>query len=366
MQQAGKERSVTSNVRKGKRERLRCRRRTFRNGLLLVLCLSMAGCLPLTCRRTESRALTPADSLSRQIAEALTPDTLRLAWAASGRDTLTLAYPRTVQFGPEGRLYVSDAERNSLFVFAEEGTLVEEVTWEGAAVPYLIGSRGDTLVVFSPEAHHIDFVVDGRQVGRAPTPADLPRGPLQYAAATGDALYVKVLAKDFEGYLVRLDEAGDEQARVPLPQPYWRYAGLLRAWGDTLLSLSGYRPVVDVMAPGTTTLDTLALVGFDSPMLARSYQFMLGDEHEAPLLSTAAAPAGDRLFVLNLRPGWLQIDVYSREGRLQHVLIQENPGFNKQFYPMDLAVEQDAEGGYRLAVVTVEPAPEVRLYRWAE
>ena len=329
---------------------------------LAVLLVTLAGCLPLTCRRTESRAIAPADSVSRQIAEAMTPDTLRLAWRAAGPEEIPLEYPRTVRFGKDGRLYVSDAQRNSLFVFEADGDFVEEVAWEGLDVPYLIGVRGDTLLVFNPQAHRIDFVVGGTPVQRVATPEDLPPQPFQYAAATDAALYVKVIAEGAEGYLVRLGDEGVERTRVPLPGPYWRHAGLLRAWGDTLLSLSGYRPVVDVLPPARAAVDTLALVGFDSPMLARSYRFMRGDADAPPLLSTAAAPAGNRLFVLNLRPGWLRIDVFGRDGRLEEILVQEDPGYNKEFYPMDLAVQEDGRG-VRIAVVTVEPVPEVRLYR---
>lgn len=334
-----------------------------RNVVYVFLLLTLAGCLPSSCRRVDSRAVAPADSLSRQVAEQLTPDTLQLVWSAAGPAEAAMAYPRTVQFGPDDWLYVSDAQRNSVFAFAKDGTWLEEITWDSVAVPYLAGLRGDTLVVFNPEQRRLDFVQDGRSVRHLRTPAEVPRGPLHYAAATDSALYYKVVGEDFEGYLARLDEQGGVAERFPLPGPAWRHAGLLRTWGDSLLSLSGFLPSVDVLAPDGQ-LDSLALVGFDSPMLARRYSFLQGDTHESPLLSPAAAGAGDWLFVLNLRPGWLRIDVYDRAGHLQHILTEADPGYNKQFYPIDLAVQQATTGAFDIAVVLVEPVQELRRYRW--
>ena len=331
----------------------------------LILVLTLAGCLPSSCRRVESRAISPADSLSRQIAARMTPDTLALAWQESGPDDGALEYPRTVRFGPDGRLFVSDVERNSVYLFTAGGAFVEEMTWEGAAFPYLAGLRGDTVLVFNPEARHVDFVVRGASVHRLPTPGDLPRGALQSATATGEAVYVQVGAKDAAGYVVRLDAQGRVQARASLPGPHWRHAGLLRPWDDALLSLSGFSPVVDVLpADLSTPPDTLALVGFDSPMLRRTFAFMRGETYEAPLLSSAAAPAADRLFVLNMRPGWLRLDAYDRAGRLQHILVQPDPAFDNEFYPIDVAVRTTEAGHYEIAVAVVKPVPVVKLYRW--
>lgn len=274
-----------------------------------------------------------------------------------------MAYPRTVRFGPGGRLFVSDGERNSVFAFADDGTWLEEITWDSVAVPYLAGLRGDTLIVFNPEDRRLDFVLNGIAIRNLPTPTDLPEGPLHYAAATDSALYYKVVGEDFEGYLALLDERGGITERIPLPGPAWRYAGLIRPWGDSILSLTGFLPAVDVLTPDGQ-LDSLALVGFDSPMLARRFSFLHGDTHEAPLLSSSAAPAGDWLFVLNLRPGWLRIDVYDRAGHLQYVLTQPNPGYNKQFYPTDLDVRQDSTGAFDIAVTTVNPTQALHRYRW--
>ena len=331
----------------------------------LALLLLLAGCLPSSCTRTESQAIAPVDSLSRQMATQMTPDTLRLVRRMAGPPEAPLAYPRTVLFGPDGRLFAGDAERNSVYTFAPDGTFLDEITWDGAAIPYLAGLRGDTLLVFSPEARRIDFIRRGVSVRHVATPDDLPEGPLQYATATDEAVYVKVTAKNFAGYLARLDAGGRVSARVPLPGSEWRHAGLLRAWGDSLLSLSAFFPIVDVLAPDLATpLDSMALLGFDSPMLRRTFAFRQGEARQAPLLSSSAAPADDWLFVLNLRPGWLRIDVYDRTGRLQHILVEGEPAYDKQFYPIDLAARRSETGGYELAVALLEPVPEIRLYRW--
>jgi hypothetical protein len=124
--------------------------------------------------------------------------------------------------------------------------------------------------------------------------------------------------------------------------------------------------VVDLLplnfADGTTP-DSLALVGFDSPMLERSYAFGQGDATEAPLLTPAAAPAGDSLFVLNLRPGWVQIDVYDRQGRLQRRLVEPHDEGSPNFYPLDLDVRRTA-GGYIFAVTVRSPEPRLEVFRW--
>ncbi len=331
----------------------------------LILVLTLAGCLPSSCRRVESRAISPADSLSRQLAAQVTPDTLGLVWRASGPDDRALEHPRTVRFGPDGRLFVSDVARNSVYTFTAAGAFVEETTWEGAAFPYLAGLRGDTMLVFNPEAHRVDFVVAGARVHHLSTPGDLPPGSLQYVTATDEAIYLKVVAEDVAGYVVRLDAQGRVEARASLPGSHWRHAGLLRTWDEALLSLSGFHPVVDVFpADLSTPLDTLALVGFDSPMLRRTFAFTRGEISESPLLSSSAAPAGDLLFVLNMRPGWLRLDVYDRAGLLQHVLVQPDPAFDHEFYPVVLAVRRSGTGRYEIAVAVTKPLPEVKLYQW--
>jgi hypothetical protein len=138
----------------------------------------------------------------------------------------------------------------------------------------------------------------------------------------------------------------------------------LRSWGDTLLSLSGYRPAIDLVLPGER-LDTLDLHGFDSPMLPRRRAYGRGEVDTPPLLTASAAPLGDRLYVLNMRPKHLQVDVYDRQGRLQRILTETPPESMEapDYFPLDLAAFRDPDGALRIAVVTHEPEPAIRCYR---
>jgi len=326
----------------------------------------LVGCLPHSCQRTANETVFPADSTSRRVAQSVPTDSLRPVGATDGTEAHPLAYPRTVRFG-EGTVAVSDAERNSLFRFGLDGTFRREISDEAFAVPYLIGHRGDTLVAFNAEADRIDFVAGGRRLANRAIAYDRPsREALVYMLATDAHLYAKVVEQERGAHVARLGPAGGVEARVALDGPYWRRAGFLRAWGDSLVSLSGYRPVVHrlprAFADGARA-DSLALVGFDSPMLERSYAYAQGDVTKPPLLSASAAATGDRLFVLNLRPGWVQIDVYDRGGRLQRRLVEPHSGGNRGFYPVDLDVRR-ADDGYRFAVAVRSPAPRVELYRW--
>lgn len=339
-------------------------------GFVLVVLFAVTGCLPYSCQREAPRDLFPADSLSRQLAEATPADTLRSVWQATGPEGQALAFPRTVLFGPGETVYASDVERNSVFAFdAGDGAFLREVRDVPFEAPYLVGRQGDTLDVLSPFALRLDRVVGTARVDSLALPVELPgEGPMVWGAADDGSVYVKLLASDGRpGRVVQVDRAsGTVAARRPLEGALWRRAGMLRLWGDTLLSLSGFRPVADVyprdLAAAPT--DTLALVGFDSPMLARSRSYLLGDAGQPPLLTESAAVAGDRLFVINMRPGWLQVDVYGRDGRLQDRLVTGPPQLNENYYPRDLAVRRRADGGYDLAVAFTDPRPMVELFRW--
>lgn len=338
--------------------------RFFTAGLLIVL-LSVTGCLPSSCKREEPRELFPADSLSRELAATLPVDTLDVLWTASGTEASPLAYPRTVRFASNGEVYVSDVERNSVFVFGQEGAFREEIAADAFAFPYLAGWRGDTLLVFNPTDLRIDWVVGGEVVAHTLLPQDLDEsGRLTYATAFAHGFYFKGLRQDEEGYLAQIDDMGQEQARIALAGPTWRYAGLLKLWDNRLLSFSAYRPLVDVWQGGEAQLDSLRLTGFDSPMLARTRAFMLGVTDEAPLLSASAAATDSLLFVINMRPGWLHIDTFDRSGQVQHRLTQANPAFNTEFYPIDIAVRPAEAQGYHIAVAVVKPRPHVAVYTW--
>lgn len=339
----------------------------FRPYAVMALALLIAGCLPSSCQRDGYEALMPSDSLSRQIAQQTPIDTLQHVWSATGDSSRRLQFPRTVAFGPEGQLLVSDVERNSIFAFTATGAFVRETAIDLFDIPYLIGTRGDTLVVLNAGSDQITLVQGDRLVRSLPVAVGRAgKSSLLYGAATDSALYAKVVGEEVDNFVARINRRGEVVTRVPLPGPSWRHAGLLRIWGDSLLSLSGFRPVVDVLPlPLTDTprADSMALRGFDSPMLPRTRAFMTGEVSKAPLLTAAAAPVGDRLFVLNLRPGWLQIDTYDRAGQIHHRLRQAETTYEDSFYPRDLAVQR-RDGGYDIAVTFTDPEPRLDVYRW--
>lgn len=338
--------------------------------IAFIALLILSGCLPSSCRRTESTDLLPADSLSRRVAESVPADTMTLLWAASGSEVHQLEYPRTVRFGADGAIYVSDVERGSLFVFPHEAS-AREIPLPRVDVPYLAGVSGDTISIFSPSSLTMYRLVDGDLVDS--TSIEDPQrieSSLVYGAAN-DLVYYKRVGPEQEGMILTLAADGRTIDSTSLSGPHWRHAGLLKMWGDTLVSLSGFRPVVDlipisdraVMGGAIATADTLSLVGFDSPMLARSHSFMRGDIHEAPLLSASAAPVGDCLFVLNMRPGWLQVDVFGRDGRLRKRLVQSTREYRSAFFPHDIDVRRTGKG-YQIAVILSEPSPEIRVLQW--
>ncbi len=90
---------------------------------------------------------------------------------------------------------------------------------------------------------------------------------------------------------------------------------------------------------------------------------MRGDVHEPPLLSASAAPAGNLLFVLNMRAGWLQVDVFGRDGRLLRRLLPPERVYRNAFLPQDLDVRVTPEG-YEIAVVISRPEPVLQVFRW--
>ncbi len=331
--------------------------------LAAFMALTLAGCLPSSCSRTETRALMPADSLSRSLAEATPIDTLRALWERRGTDASPFAYPRTVRFDGSGRLHVSDAEANAVYSFDAEGRPYADVYDAAFAFPYLAGTVGDSLAVFNPERQAVDWLYDGRRVGTVALADGDDMPPLQYAAAGRAGLFVKRLGEAYAGHVARFGLDGTPAGQWPLDGPLWRHAGPLALADTLLLSTSGYRPVVDAIRP-EGGMDSLVLSGFDSPMLARSRSFLRGDIHQPPLLIASAASAGGYLYVLNLRPGWLRIDVFDDQGVLHRRLVEPAPAFGKNFYPVDLAARALGAGRYGIAVVFVEPEPLLAYYEW--
>jgi len=340
---------------------------------LLVLgaaLLVITGCTPSGCRRQVEEGLTPADSLSRQVAQETEVDSLTLVASSAGPDARPLVLPRTVRFLPDGGLVVSDAQAHVLHRFGPEGNHAETWAVDGLDVPYLAGLRGDTLIVFNAGSNRIDVIVDGRRLSERSRMLRRPsEETLAYVAASDTSLYAKIVGEGVASTVGRIGPSGALAETVELPGPYWRHAGFLRVWGDSLASLSGYRPTLTLLSRADllASPDSLRLVGFDSPMLERSYRFLAGDVTKAPLLSVSAAPLGDTLYVLNLRFAGLRVDVYGRDGQLRRILAgaqgataEEDGG---SFYPRDIAVRR-VGSAVELAVVLSQPSPRVLRYRW--
>jgi len=321
---------------------------------VILLLLAAPGCLPYGCSRTEPRVLSPADSLSRAYSETVRVDTLQ----PTGTLDTAFEYPRTLGFAPDGALYVTDTGNQRLVSALPDGT---ERSWalDTLRFPYLAGFVGSTPMVYSPDAHVV-FAVQELGISASWRVPD-EGGELHYAVVAGRDIWIKVLGEDFPGFLGRVDSSLTVVERIPLPGPYWRYAGLLRSWMGEPLSLSGFLPLVHRIGDGG--LDSLALYGFDSPMLARTRQFLRGDVDAPPLLTASAAPVDSTLYVLNMRPGWLRVDSYGADGKLAAVYVEPDPEFNQDFLPTDLAVRA-TDTGFELAVAVAKPEPQVRLYRF--
>jgi hypothetical protein len=334
--------------------------------LIPMLALLLAGCLPGQ-QRSSPRELFPADSLSRQIAEATPADTLAVVWQTTLPEGVR--YPMSLVW-EGGRIVVADLQTGSLHILGEDGSHAGEVADERFEYPLISGAEGDTIAVLSRGRREVHLVaLDRAGGGRIVESLAIPDGRNQVAAWSRDRLFVKTADEDHGSAILEVDMLTGEVRSHPLPGPYWRHIGLLRIWGDSLVSLSGYRPVIDVLrmdAPAGTRPDTLALMGFDSPQLAHSRAFVLGDRREPPLLVPSAVAIGDRLFVLNARPGWAHVDVFRREGdelRLERSLISPDPEMGRNYFAADIAVRRVGDG-FDIVVLEAQPRRAVVRYRW--
>ena len=347
--------------------------------LVLGGCL-LAGCLPSSHKELD-RAVSAADSASAALAATVPVDTLALVWTARAPEGAAMRLPTTLAWLGD-TLAVVETGDGSVRRFTSAGAYAGATPLPDGGFPYLAGARGDTVVVLARGPSELWWVLPGRGVvRRVPAPA----GASAALAAPG-RLAVRVGGgpdgSDASGptpAVVQLGEDGRETARTPLAGAPWRSVGFLRVWDGTLVALSGYRPVLDLVPDGSAAArptasasraDTLALVGFDSPQLVRSAQFARGEVDEPPLLASSAASLGGRLFVLNLRGDHVRVDVYGRDGRLEHVLV--SPGVRTPVAPvaLDLAVRQRGDA-VEIAVLRAlppgllkAPASEVALYRW--
>jgi hypothetical protein len=343
---------------------------TLRTQVFAAAALLLAGCLPSS-RRGTTETLLPADSLSREIAAGVGVDTLAEVWRGGGEP---MQLPTSVAWLASGTVIVADTRGGSLRFFdgASGAPLAGSEQLEPFAYPYLAGSTGDSVAVLVRGDNRLQWVAVEAGRPRALGGMPVPEGATAALAAPPGA-WVK-RADENEAWLARLDSTGREVARHPLPGPSWRRIGFLRRWGDALVSLSGYRPVVDTLAldaPAGATPDTLLLAGFDSPQLLRSHRFILGEVDQPPLLTSSAVPLGDSLLVVNLRSDHVRIDVYDRAGRLQRALVHHGAGAGDHF-PVDLAARRDPSG-VLLALVMQrpggllsQPGGYVLVVRWGE
>ena len=348
--------------------------------LTCALALLISGCLPSSGRRND-RSMSPADSASIAFAETVPTDTLTLGWEAAARPDDLMPLPTTIgwanpEAGAGARLVVVETQGASLRLFTPSGRPYRHIDTGGGAesYPYLAGVRGDTAVVLERGTQTLAFVPldSSGAVRRIPVPAGA-----NAALATATALYVRTGggAEGETPTLLRLDARGRVASRHAFRGQPWRAAGFLRPWGDRVVALSGYRPVVDVLAAGAATgsrLDTLVLRGFSSPEMPRSSQFMRGDVEQPPLLTSSAAALAGRLFVVNMRDEHVRVDVYGPNGTLQRVLVTPRPWSSLVYIPIDIAVRR-VGSTVEIAVLLQRPSGVIQtadnrvvLYRWAD
>src|SRR5690606_3725856 len=194
-------------------------------------------------------------------------------------------------FDNNGDIVVSDAKSNELVRLGLDGSILARYKLGQASapggIPYIVGASADTTYVFSASDNTITGFVEGNSVAHLPLdPADATK-QLRYVAAGDDDIWVKSIDPESGATVARYNRNGTRVGTTSLDGPYWAHAGVLRATGDTVLSIRGYQPVVDVIDM-TGRVDSLRLRGFDSPMLARMRLFQLGDAKSPPLLVPSA------------------------------------------------------------------------------
>lgn len=323
--------------------------------------LVVAGILLSACSRPDTHSLLPADSLSRAIASELPEIALELI-AATDLEPL-LEHPRTLLHDPAmGRTYIADTRANRIAVVDPTGTVREVFAEAGIEHPYLAGLRDGAIAILEPSVPRVHFYDADTLLRIVSIDAPLEEQALTYAAVNDESIVIKIVEEGESSRVLKIDDDGRAVAQHSLRGPHWRHAGMMRFWDGIPISLSGYRPVIDRISTDGT-VDSLALLGFDSPMLSRSRRFVTGDISDAPLLTSSADVAGDHLFVLNLRAGWIRVDVYGADGLLQRVLIEPDPQPRRRFYPVDLAVSEAADGSFDVFVLLVEPAPRLMHFR---
>ena len=330
---------------------------------LFSLAIIVSGCLPTGGDRSGEYWLLEADSLSRVIADETPVDTMRLVWQTNKN----IVYPRSVRFDNYGNLFVSDVQDSLIYTFDTQGTRTGSITGD-FTFPYLAGFRGDSLVVFNPKDDHWRFdIVHGGEVVRtiAVTDSLLQKEVFSYGAVSDSAFYVKSLAESFGSQVIAVDDNGQLSAPIfDLGQPYWRHAGGIRAENNNVISFCGYLPVANFVNLSESSQDTIRFMGFDSPRLNDTRKFLSGDTHEPPLISAAAATTDSLIFAMNLRLGWIRVDIFDHAGQLQAVVESENQKVNKEFFPIDIDVFQQEDGSWLIAIIAKPEVQGIWVYKW--
>lgn len=353
-----------------------------RSSFLALVVAVLSGCLPSS-QRQNDRSLTPEDSASTHIAATVGVDSLDYLGETAVPDSLAMLLPTSMVWSAGdttagGYLVVSDTQRGMLYWIDAGGAFLRRARIDYGSdplYPYVVGARGDSVVVL---ARGVDKLLWVRSDGSVLRELDVPSGA-SAAVATDSLLAVRVgggMQADVRPAVQVLTEQGRVSRSHSLSGPPWRSSGFIRPWGRGVVGLSGYRPVVDFVADpfgAIAAADTIALAGFDSPQLYRSAQFMRGEVSEPPLLTSSAVALGDRLFVMNLRPDHVRIDVYDAAGALQRVLLSAGPWQPLPFVPVDIAATRSADGSIEFAIlmqrqsgVFQSAGGALRRFRWKE
>ena len=348
-------------------------------GLLLLLALT--GCLPSS-QRQNDRSLTESDSASVAFAVGVPVDTLAFVRDFAAPDDEAMLLPTSIAWDssvPDSAsgFIVADTQDGSLRRFSSTGAYRGRTPVGGGPspqYPYIAGVRGDTAIVLARGSGQLQWILaDGRVHHSIGLPASTSA-----AIATDSLIAVRVgggMQQEVPPAVQLLDDRGGVVRSHELTGPGWRSSGFLRMWGNRMLALSGYRPVVDVVTnplAASANVDTLALRGFDSPQLVRSAQFMRGEVNEPPLLTASAVGLGADLFVLNLRVDHLRIDVYNESGALERVLVSPKPWLPLERVPVDIVVRAEATGPIHIAIlmqrqsgVFQTSSSVIRQFRWS-
>lgn len=304
--------------------------------LLLIASAVLWGCSPFG-QKSEPKELFPADSVSRAIAQSVVVETLVLNYRLdAGED----AYFSTILLGPDTTLWLGDLGRHAIRRFTYAGDELESI--DGFSFPYLIALAGDTATVYDAGLNRVVTVGDS-PVGLDLPPVDGEQTALSRQVSVADgAVYVKDAGKP-SAALYRIESRSNELLAA-LPGPSWHHHGVLRSWQGKVLSVSSYRPIVYTFDPDVG-LDSMRLQGFDSPMLARVRAYTLGSIKELPLMISGVFGSADELYVINVRPGILRLDVFDSSARLTRVLQFEEPQ-PTGFTPVDLVVRSEGDSTY--------------------